>query len=232
MAGWRICRQPGQHADRQQCPGQDQFLGGLHIHTDTNSFFDTQIAIPAGSIPWKPLDPATGLRGKATAKVAAGITNYVTVHLLAKDRWESRCCWRMALPPLMPRWKCARQLSERSLSGKLRPMAFCSSRTFSRVLTPFPPAWWSGSARPRPLRVIVPSGAPASTTVHLAASGTFAVVSARDWVTPVTFAQCRSAIWFCRNDRTAVSTDGSSTGNLPDRGPGRRHGDRRVTTAT
>ena len=54
------------------------------IRTDTNGFFDTQIALPARGYQVEATDPATGLRGIATAQVMPGITNLVNVQLLAK----------------------------------------------------------------------------------------------------------------------------------------------------
>ncbi|MBL9175134.1 MAG: carboxypeptidase regulatory-like domain-containing protein [Verrucomicrobiales bacterium] len=61
------------------------FSADYEIRTDTNGFFDTQIAIPAGGYRAEALDEATGLRGEAYVTVAAGRTNLVDVPLLTRD---------------------------------------------------------------------------------------------------------------------------------------------------
>ncbi|HEU5123392.1 MAG TPA: carboxypeptidase regulatory-like domain-containing protein [Verrucomicrobiae bacterium] len=59
------------------------FFGpGIVNTTDTNGFFDNQIAIPAGSYTVEAVDPNTGFRGRVNAYVAAGRTNFVEVPLL------------------------------------------------------------------------------------------------------------------------------------------------------
>ena len=52
------------------------------IRTDTNGFFDTQIALPAGGYSVEASDAVSGLRGQAAVDVKAGITNLVNVRLL------------------------------------------------------------------------------------------------------------------------------------------------------
>lgn len=54
------------------------------IRTDSEGQFDTQMKIPARTYLLEAHDPATGLRGQASAQVKAGITNYAVVHLLGK----------------------------------------------------------------------------------------------------------------------------------------------------
>ena len=61
------------------------FSADYEIRTDTNGFFDTQIAVPAGGYRAEALDEATGLRGEAYVTVAAGRTNLVDVPLLTRN---------------------------------------------------------------------------------------------------------------------------------------------------
>jgi len=58
------------------------FSSDYMIRTDTNGWFDTQIAIPAGGYSVQALDPSTGLQGVVQAQVKAGITNYTDKNLL------------------------------------------------------------------------------------------------------------------------------------------------------
>ncbi|MCW5558854.1 MAG: carboxypeptidase regulatory-like domain-containing protein, partial [Verrucomicrobiae bacterium] len=61
------------------------FSDDYEIQTDTNGFFDTQIALPARGYRAEAMDDESGLRGEAYVNVAAGITNLVEVHLLSKN---------------------------------------------------------------------------------------------------------------------------------------------------
>lgn len=61
------------------------FSADYEIRTDTNGFFDTQIAVPAGGYRAEAIDDASGLRGEAYVTVAAGQTNLVDVSLLTRD---------------------------------------------------------------------------------------------------------------------------------------------------
>lgn len=57
------------------------------ILTDTNGFFDTQIAFPAVNVTYtaQVFDPSTGLKGLAAVAMTPGITNVVDVHLLSRN---------------------------------------------------------------------------------------------------------------------------------------------------
>ena len=57
------------------------------IQTDTNGFFDTQLAVPALGRVYlaEAFDPTTGLRGRASIGMTPGITNFVDVHLLTRN---------------------------------------------------------------------------------------------------------------------------------------------------
>lgn len=58
------------------------FGPGIVNTTDTNGFFDNQMAIPSRSYTVEARDPVTGYRGRVMAQVAAGLTNFVQVPLL------------------------------------------------------------------------------------------------------------------------------------------------------
>lgn len=57
------------------------------IQTDTNGFFDTQIAFPAlgRSYVVEAFDPGTGLKGRGTLRMTPGITNLIDIHLLSRE---------------------------------------------------------------------------------------------------------------------------------------------------
>ncbi len=57
------------------------------IVTDTNGFFDTQTAFPAVGRSYlvEAIDPASGLKGRATIRMTPGITNVVDVDLLSRN---------------------------------------------------------------------------------------------------------------------------------------------------
>ena len=57
------------------------FGPGIVNTTDTNGFFDNQMAIPARSYTVEARDPVTGYRGRVSAQVAPGLTNFVQVPL-------------------------------------------------------------------------------------------------------------------------------------------------------
>ena len=54
------------------------------IHTDTNGFYDTQIALPMGNYSVEAEDLATGFRGLASVTVQPGVTNRCDVRLLGQ----------------------------------------------------------------------------------------------------------------------------------------------------
>jgi hypothetical protein len=61
------------------------FTDDYEILTDTNGFFDTQIALPARGYRVEAIDDSTGLRGLSNIRLSAGITNRVEVNLLTKN---------------------------------------------------------------------------------------------------------------------------------------------------
>ncbi len=60
------------------------------IRTDTNGFFDTQVALPQGGYMVEANDTVSGLRGQASVDVKAGLTNRVDVRLLGRGALRVR----------------------------------------------------------------------------------------------------------------------------------------------